>query len=213
MTIIDNLLKTVAGKLDIYETFLKDGATEKSVKDITEITGLEVPDALAELLLRHNGEKKFMGFLGHGFLSAEEIISQWQSIVAMKNDPNFDVGERMYYQQDLIAPVSFFSAKRLPFAHDGSGQLLCIDYDPGPDGKMGQIVYVPMGEPEPLSVIAGSFHEFVEFITEAISSGNLALADDREDYEADEQHFAEVYFYQTWKQDWTEVAKAYHPKN
>ena len=72
-------MKTVAGKLDIYETFLNDGAAEKSVKDITEVTGLEVPDALVELLLRHNGEKKFLGFLGHGFLSTGEIISQWQT--------------------------------------------------------------------------------------------------------------------------------------
>ncbi len=213
MTIIDNLIKAVSDKLDIYQSFLNEGCNEESIQNIVSKTGLEVPDALAALLKKHNGEKKFLGFLGHGFLSAEEIVMSWQQNKDLRDDENFDEGERLYYQQDLIAPNSFFSAERLPFAHDGSGQFLCVDYNPGPKGKMGQIVYVPMGESEPISVIAGSFDEFVVFMTDAINTGKMALADDREDYEEDEQHFAEVYFYETWKQDWTEIAEAYHPKN
>ena len=212
MTIIDDLFKAVSEKLDIYTSFLNVGASEKAIHLIAEKTGLKVPPTLAQLLKRHNGEKKFLGFLGHGFLSSEEMIIRWQQNSDILKNKSFDEGERFYYQEELLTPNSFFSEKRLPFAHDGSGQYLSIDYNPGLKGKMGQIVYIPMGEPEPMSVIAGSFDEFIVFITDAINTGKLALADDREDYEEDEQHFAEIYFYETWKQDWTEIAEAYSPK-
>ena len=103
----------------------------------------------------------------------------------------------------------FYNPNRLPFAHDGSGQYLCIDYFPGPQGIAGQVVYIPMGEPEPMSVIAANFDDFLSFITKAIETDKIALMDDRADYEEEEQHFAEVYFYKTWKQDWTEIADRY----
>lgn len=67
MTHIERLLKAVSDKLNIYETFLNEGADEKSIEAVAATTGLEVPATLAELLLKHNGEKKFLGFLSHGF--------------------------------------------------------------------------------------------------------------------------------------------------
>jgi cell wall assembly regulator SMI1 len=170
---------------------------------------------LAKLLKKHNGEKKFLGILGHMFLSAEEIIQHWNSNKQMADqiDKDGDEGQRLYHQKELLKEKSFFDTKRLPFAWDGSGQFLSIDYTPGPMGKIGQILYIPKGEPEPMSVIASDFSECITFITHSIQSERLALMDDRAEYEEDEQHFAEVNFYKTWNQDWTEIADAYTAKN
>ncbi|MBT32601.1 MAG: transcriptional regulator [Thalassobius sp.] len=209
MNPIEQLFETLSSKLDIYESFLNEGASEPEIKEIEKATGLSVPELLLQLLQKYNGEKKTLGFLGLRFLSCSEIIAQWKLLDQISSQPDFNEGERLYFQPELLTAKSFFSNKRLPFAHDGSGQLLCIDYIPGEKGNEGQIIYLPTAEPEPMSVIASSFDSFIQFIIKALQSGSLALYDDRDDYEDDEQHFAEIYFYKQWKQDWTDIAVEY----
>ncbi|GAA3523686.1 hypothetical protein GCM10022393_43210 [Aquimarina addita] len=67
------------------------------------------------------------------------------------------------YQDNMVKP-DLYNPKRIPFATDESGQYLCIDYDPDTKGQYGQIIYLPCAEPEPISVIAKNFDEFLEFV-------------------------------------------------
>jgi len=174
MNKIDKLISVISSKVDIYESYLNEGATEREIK--------------------------------------EEIIKEWEFTKKTYNEEDFDEGERKYHQKELLREKSVFSPERLPFAHDGSGQLLSIDYIPGPKGISGQIIYNPMGDSAPMSVVASDFDDFISFITVAIESGELAVADTREEYYEDEKDNAEVYFYTTWRDDWVEIGDRYNLK-
>jgi cell wall assembly regulator SMI1 len=109
------------------------------------------------------------------------------------------------FQNELLLPVLFHKG-RIPFAHDGSGNYLCIDFVPGEKGKSGQILYVPCGDPEPLSVIFWSFDDYIDFLIAALKTERINLFDDREDYDEDDRDLADVYFYKNWRDDWMDIA-------
>ncbi|MGQ3678902.1 SMI1/KNR4 family protein [Tenacibaculum discolor] len=126
------------------------------------------------------------------------------------------------YQKDLVKNI-LHSAKRLPFATDGSGQYLCIDYDPAEKGTYGQIIYLTCAEPEPVSVIADSFDDFVDFLIEEYKNDRFYIDDERTEWGEEEwtewrqdqqsdYSKVEIIFGHTRRNDWTDIADKYNKK-
>lgn len=205
-TSINKLIEAFKSKLDIFESFMNDGANEKDISDLEKSVNQVLPASYTNLLKTYNGEKNILGVMaGFGFLKIEDVKVQWDffQIAAGQSEPD------SIYQKNKIKN-ELYSVKRIPFAHDGSGNFLCIDYDPASEGKNGQILYLPAGDPEPISVIADDFDEFLTFLINAIISERLKLTDERDEWEEDEWEKAEIYFNRTWKNDWTDIANEYN---
>ena len=211
ITLINKLVEAFKSKLDIFESFMNDGANEKDISNLEKSVNQVLPASYANLLKTYNGEKKSLGVMaGFGFLNIEDVKVQWDffKMAAGEREPD------SIYQKNKIKN-QLYSVKRIPFAHDGSGNLLCIDFDPDIEGMNGQILYLPAGDPEPISVIADDFDEFLTFLINAIISERLKLTDEREEWEEDEWEEdewekAEIYFDGTWKNDWTDIANEYN---
>ena len=202
----NTLINLYKSKIDILDLFLAKPATRKELDEVEKITGLQMPKTLRDLLSITNGENKFIGLMcGFEFLSVEMIICLWKRF--KNRNYEWDV-----YQKGLLN-TNLYSTKRLPFAYDGSGQHLCIDYAPGKKGKMGQVIYLPCGEPEPISVIFNDFNEYTNFIIESLTSSRLAIEDDRNEWDEEDWGKADLYLYQTWKDDWTDIADEYNKRN
>lgn len=205
---IIRLCEAFKSKLDIFDTFMNSGANEKDIIDLEKLINQVLPSLYIDLLKTYNGEKKAIGAMaGFEFLSIEEIKLQWEffKMAEHKREPD------SIYQKNKIKN-ELYSIKRVPFAHDGSGNFLCIDYDPNIDGKTGQILYLPAGDPEPISVIADNFDDFISFLIDSINNEKLELTDERDEWEDDEWEKAEIYFNRTWKNDWTDIADEYNLK-
>jgi cell wall assembly regulator SMI1 len=63
----------------------------------------------------------------------------------------------------------------VPFA--GDQNYVAIDFDPGPKGKVGQIINAGRDD-EIRHVIADTFGEFLEFVAELFTGGKVELSSD-----------------------------------
>ncbi|MBS7232316.1 SMI1/KNR4 family protein [Flavobacterium psychroterrae] len=204
--LIDQLNKAFKSKLDIFDTLMNDGASEKEISDLEKLFNQTLPKSYIDLLKVYNGEKEILGVMaGFGFLEIEDVKIQWNffKTATAQTEPD------SIYQKNKIKN-QLYSVKRIPFAHDGSGNLLCIDYDPNIEGKSGQILYLPTGDPEPVSVIADDFDEFLAFLIDAVRTEKLKLTDEREEWDEEDWQQAEIYFHKSWKDDWTDIADEYN---
>ncbi len=205
MEIVDSLIQTYKSKLDIFDSFMNEGLSNEEIAELQKYLNVQLPEAYTYLLKKYNGEKKILCCMAFGFCSINEVKSNWNFF--KKQSIDLCLPEDVY-QKDKIRNI-LYSELRIPFAHDGSGQFLCIDFIPNHAGNMGQIIYLPCGEPEPICVIANNFEDFIEFLISSLQTGKLELIDERADYEEDEQELAidDIHFQENWKDDWTDIAQ------
>ncbi|MCE7991857.1 MAG: SMI1/KNR4 family protein [Roseivirga sp.] len=177
--LIDLYIATYKSKLADLEDFMNPPARAAEIIKLEEMTGNSLPESYKELLSRYNGEKKYFGILNYGFMSLTEVERQY---LFMKDDQ--DVGG---YQPKLEQPGRAFATlvgkNRLPFAHDGTGNYFCFDFEPDVNGVKGQVVYIAFGDSDPLIVLANSFEDFLTFLMESVKNGQTKFHDDREDYD------------------------------
>jgi len=204
---VKKVISTFKNKLDIFETLMNKGLKDSEIDDFQKYVKQELPAEYIELLKNYNGEKHILcSMAGFGFSNIEQVKINWDSF---NNEEQDNKPEKISHGHKIIPLL--FSNRRIPFAHDGSGNFLCIDYIPNVNGKAGQIIYLPQGgESEPISVIADSFNDFLLFLTESIENESLKLVDEREDWDQEDWHMADLYFYKTWKNDWTDIAGNYN---
>jgi len=64
------------------------------------------------------------------------------SLLELMREPNFrkKIAKNEYFDDGGRVRAVHYSDGWIPFAEDGGGCLLCVDFDPGPNGKIGQIV-------------------------------------------------------------------------
>ncbi|WP_129747144.1 SMI1/KNR4 family protein [Flavobacterium anhuiense] len=194
-------------KLDIFDQFMNIGADTNEISKLEDFIEVKLPESHIDLLKTYNGENRSIGFMGgFGYLGIEEMKMQW---TFLKEAPEMEA--EAINQVEKIKNT-LYCPKRIPFAHDGSGNYLVIDFNPNSKGTLGQILYLPTGDPEPIAVIADSFDDFLNLIIEKIESEELELIDEREDWDEEDWHMAEIYFQNTWENDWSDIAAEYNTK-
>ncbi|MBE8724728.1 SMI1/KNR4 family protein [Flavobacterium hungaricum] len=188
-------------RLDILDEFMNTGAAAHKILELENFIGAKLPDSHRELLQQYDGEKRSIGFMGgFGFLGIEEINSNW---TFFRDAPEI---EAEGINQPEKITNTLYSINRIPFAHDGSGNFLSIDLIPNSEGTLGQILYLPTGDPEPIAVIADSFDDFLVLIIEKLKSEKLILIDERDDWDEEDWFKAEIYFEKNWANDWSDIA-------
>ncbi|MXO07490.1 SMI1/KNR4 family protein [Flavobacterium sp. HBTb2-11-1] len=203
-----SLVNVCKSKLDIFHRFMRKGATDVEIQELEKFVDQKLPASYVKLLKTYNGEKRTLGFLGgFGYLSIEGVKREW---LFFKNAP--DTKPEAINQVRKITNV-LYSTKRIPFAHDGSGNFLCLDFIPNTDGILGQVIYLPCGDPEPISVVSDSFDDFLNLMIRKIQSKKLKLVDEREDWDAEDWAKADIYFERTWNNDWSDIAEEYNSKD
>lgn len=96
----------------------------------------------------------------------------------------------------MIQPF-VYSKNRVPFASDGSGNFLCFDFEPAEEGMIGQIIYLPLGEPDPLTAVANDFEALLQLLIDGIKTGTVSIEDD---YSSDNLHLDTSW---TWYYGWS----------
>ncbi|MFD1605075.1 SMI1/KNR4 family protein [Flavobacterium artemisiae] len=206
-TLTAQFIAAFKSKLDIFDQFMNTGATANEINELEGFIEAKLPESHKELLKKYNGEKQFIGFMGgFAFLGVEEIKIQWNFF---KEAPEMEA--EAINQVEKIKNT-LYCPKRIPFAHDGSGNFLSIDFNPNTKGISGQILYLPTGDAEPIAVIADSFDEFLLLIIEKLDSEKLELIDERDDWDEEDWDKAEIYFQNTWEDDWSDIAAEYNNK-
>lgn len=213
---VKEFFNAIRSKIEITEHCFNTGASQEQLNHLEVMIGYELPLTYKELLRFANGEgEKRLLTMGLFFSSVQNVIAEIERFKSYEDHKP----DSLY--QDGMVKASLYNPKRLPFASDQSGQYLCIDFDPDKNGKFGQVIYLPSAEPEPISVIANSFDEFLDFIISAINNNQLSVYDERDDWDEDDWdewredenedlRKVDVYFEKQWRDDWTDIAEDYN---
>lgn len=189
---VKTLIRMVKTELPQLDDLMHKGAGSSQIERLEATLEQTLPDSYKALLRCYNGEKDVLCFaLGFAFLSISEILQEWQYF--SEQESTAETGE--LYQENRVLPALYHRG-RVPFAHDGSGNYLCFDFAPDSEGAPGQIIYLPCGEPDPISVIFRDFDHCLDFWMTALQRGRLALIDDDPDF----------YYEFDWRDDWTDIA-------
>lgn len=219
---IDELLDVIATKFPEIRKTLPPGAIDEQIHQLEQTTNHPIPQSLKDLLKTTNGDEKWgespHAFISYFLYSCDRIIDQLNFFKKHENEAFPD----SIYQKDLVKNI-LYSPKRLPFATDGSGQFLCIDFDPAENGIYGQIIYLPCAEPDPVSVIADSFDDFIDFLIDEYKNDKFTIFDERTEWDEEEwlewkeeqqnsYDAIEVVFEHHRRNDFTDVANEYNKK-
>ena len=167
------------GYLDDYEELL--GATEEEISAFEEKLGISLPEDVKELYRYKNGSKFFALFpciigerdMAFNLMSLEQVEKSkgyFQNKDALLTDyPDYFTKEDIERMKDERIKPYLFNKKWFPFAEYCDSCFLMLDFDPGKEGKEGQIICY-IHDPDEVVYVTGSLTELVENIMEEIES-------------------------------------------
>ena len=167
------------GYLDDYEEIL--GETEEEISAFEEKLGISLPEDVKELYRYKNGSKFFsilpcvidkrdMAFNLMSLQAMEKSKGYFQNKDALLTDfPDYFTKEDIERMKDERIKPYLFNKKWFPFAEYCDSCYLMLDFDPGVEGKEGQIICY-IHDPDEVIYAAESLTELVENIMEEIES-------------------------------------------
>jgi cell wall assembly regulator SMI1 len=154
---------------------LNPPAAEDDIAALETKVGVRLPDDLRASLLRHDGEDVDDGpalAAGMPLLGVDGIDSEWTLWTDMQARGEFEAGPE---PSTVIRTDEWFRRGWIPFA-GSDGQDFCIDYDPGPDGRAGQLVSMDHetgATPHPVP----SFTAWLTLLADELESGVWVVED------------------------------------
>ena len=167
------------GYIDDYEEIC--GATDEEIKNFEEKFGISLPEDVKELYRYKNGSKFFALFpciigerdMAFNLMSLEQVEKSkgyFQNKDALLTDfPDYFTKEDIEKMKDERIKPYLFNKKWFPFAEYCDSCYLMLDFDPGKEGKEGQIICY-IHDPDEVIYAAESLTELVENIMEEIES-------------------------------------------
>lgn len=127
---------------------LRPGASDAALRALEQATGLRLTPEACALFAGHDGqhgqaEGVFFGLKMLSATEAAEEWARWQDV--LRETPDLAEGFQGV-PEGAVQPV-YAHAGWLPFAHDGSGNHLALDFAPGPQGTPGQVISFGADEP------------------------------------------------------------------
>jgi cell wall assembly regulator SMI1 len=156
---------------------LNPPAADDELVSLQESIGCTLPAEFIQFLKIHDGQAGDAGWLidGSELLSTERILSEWTVWNDLLKGGDFDEARSKPNSDKMKS--DWWNAKWIPFTYDGSGNHLCIDLDPAPGGKVGQIITMWHDDPE-RDVIAESFQAWFADYVGAVLRGEYAYSDE-----------------------------------
>ncbi|WP_158996615.1 SMI1/KNR4 family protein [Pigmentibacter ruber] len=164
------------------DSFLNKGASEEDLNSLEVFIGQKLPESFREFYKIYNGEnEKYFGFMfGYGLLSIQEIIGE------LEFNKSF-INHRSEYEQNIfsyefaVIKEKYFFEGWLPFAQDGGGNFLAIDFQPAEKGKLGQIINFGRDE-DVMYVIQTNFESILKLLVEKLRNGICVIVNEDSDH-------------------------------
>jgi hypothetical protein len=196
MQLVDNLKQIVEYVCENFEDLDMDdpveegyiddyveicGATDEEIKNFEEKFGINLPEDVKELYRYKNGSKFFsilpcvidkrdMAFNLMSLQAMEKSKGYFQNKDALLTDfPDYFTKEDIERMKDERIKPYLFNKQWFPFAEYCDSCYLMLDFDPGKEGKKGQIICY-IHDPDEVVYVKGSLTELVENIMEEIES-------------------------------------------
>lgn len=159
---------------------LQPPASDAELAGLAESLGVSLPPSFLDLYRWHNGQRDAAQpgpFYGLSFLSVAEVRAEWQNWnEILAGDDSTDVHGFCASVVPGVVKELYANRRWIPFAGDGGGNHLGVDLDPGPKGRVGQVIN--FGSDEDVKYVLGRTVEaFIERIAKELEAGNYVLMD------------------------------------
>lgn len=152
-------------------------ARDAALDDFQRMIGIELPRSYRQLYLWHDGENddRWGHIYGLPLLPLKQAAFQWKAWVEVL--AGFD-GNRYEipggaWPAGAVDPA-YINPRWIPLTHDGSGNHIGVDFDPWPNGRVGQVILFGRDE-DVKAVLAESLGKFLEWIADLLEGGNFRL--------------------------------------
>jgi cell wall assembly regulator SMI1 len=152
-------------------------ASDAQIDELEQLVGQRMPRSYRQLYQWHDGENddRWGHIYGLPLLPLKQAAYSWQ--VWRRTLAGF--GGNRYplpaggWPEGAVDPA-YTNPAWIPLASDGSGGHLGLDFDPWPEGRVGQVILY--GRDEDVKVVlAESLGRFLEWIAGLLESGNFRL--------------------------------------
>ena len=115
---------------------IASGADDSEINALQEFIGLTLPEGLRASLLRHNGMESW---IGGSLSSVTQIKGTWERWAPLVDSGYVQENMPVTEENEYIQPV-WWCKSWIPIQFSGSGDNIVIDLQPGPLGKLGQVL-------------------------------------------------------------------------
>ena len=152
-------------------------ATNAQIDEFERLIGVKLPQAYRQLYRWHNGEEddRWGHIYGLPLLPLDWAAYQWKAwnrVLADFGGDRYEVRGASW--PDGAVDPAYINTRWIPLIHDGSGNHIGLDFDPWPNGRVGQAILY--GRDEDVKVVlAESLGKFLDWIAGLLESGNFRL--------------------------------------
>lgn len=153
---------------------LNAGATQKEIQEVETQLDVSFPNDFHHSLQRHDGVGNWLT----GELLSLEGLQQERGIwMELLNDGTFDDNAAHDASEGKgKSQAGWWNAGWIPIDADGGGNGFVMDLNPGPNGKIGQILYMDH-EVGPSGPHYASFSDYLEDMAQKLESGEYVYHD------------------------------------
>lgn len=156
---------------------LNPPASDADIDQLETLTGVELPRSYRQLYRWHDGENddRWGHIYGLPLLSLKSVARDWRDwnrILAGFGGNRYPV-PGAGWPAGKIDPA-YVNPRRIPLTADGSGNNIGLDFDPWPNGRVGQVIIYGRNEDMKV-VLAESLGSFLGWIAHLLESGNFRL--------------------------------------
>lgn len=184
--LLDEDIGPVLARLDAWyakhlrrdEYGLNPPATDADLDAFENKVGVKLPQCYRQLYRWHDGEidDRIGHIYGLPLLSLRQAGHEWESWNEVLADFDGDCSEILGTSWPVGAvDPAYINPRRIPLTHDFAGNHIGLDFDPWPEGRMGQVIFYGCDE-DVKAVVAESLGTFLEWIASLLESGNFELA-------------------------------------
>lgn len=156
---------------------LRPPATPAAIVRVEKKLGVTLPAAVRESYLVHNGMRNTPETLNnfHRLLTLREVVFYWQLCLRFPWDESVRMPK--YGHAGRIKTDLRWRLKWVPLMVEAGGDLMCLDLDPGPAGKRGQMFQWYNYGSTRMRVMAGSFREWLDRLATELDAGRFKYTD------------------------------------
>ncbi|MGM9319941.1 SMI1/KNR4 family protein [Deinococcus aquaticus] len=160
----------VAREVPLHHATLRPGATDPALDAFEARQGVTLPPALRALYRWHDGGNLF----GLEFLSLERLAADRGLYADVAADHMTDLDEVVVSHPPGAIRLLYATGDWLPFLHDGGGNHVALDLNPGPAGRVGQIITTGRDE-EHRFVLAPDLETFLREYLRRLETGRVTV--------------------------------------
>lgn len=161
------------------DTMLHPPASEVDIAALETHLGQRLPEDVRALYLLHDGQPRYTPqeprhaagiFAGLAMLSLRDVAVQWDQWDGYEAQEEMDVFASSS-PEGFVQP-KYSTRGWIPLTHDGGGNHIGVDLDPGPAGTVGQVITFGADDDEH-QVLAPSLTSYLEQVADLIASGDI----------------------------------------